>query len=475
MPLRHNRNIRKSTKMKDSYTHKHRTPLCTPSARLIKISFCLLRLGAAPFAAIGAEGEASLTLQQVFDLALRQDAEYEAGMHGAGAQRADGWEKIAGYGPTLSLTGSYGRHHDKFKPDAESELESSEAHYNEKDLTLSFEQPIFDGVKAAAFQQGRNDLKLAELQLKTSYDDLYLRIASAYYEALSTKESLRIAGKQTSAIKGQLQNAIDLLSQGSGTITDQYEAESRYRLSAAAEISRDTEWKNARTELAKMIGGATPSLEDTVPHYDFKPLIHDKKYWLSVADSHNTDLMTKRLQLAAAEHTYTSNQSRFLPSLSLYADLDKNEPDGGLAGYGEDRTEFEVGVLLRLSLLEGGSDVAATTAAYRRVKEADALLRSSQQDVGSSLEALYDNINDTANLIEAYARAAKASRLAMESTEAAYLEGVKALPDVLDRQQEYYESLGQYHRAQYSYMILLAKFERVAGVKIAEGNESESK
>ncbi|WP_176761205.1 TolC family protein [Desulforhopalus singaporensis] len=425
------------------------------TASLFTFPLLVFLLCAAPVRGDETGEETGMTLEEAFALALEKDAQYEADMHGAGARQADGWRKIAGYGPTLSLSGSYSKGHDELSPDAESEMNKSEARFYEKELTLSFEQPLFDAVKAASFRQGRNQLNIAELKQKTSHDDLRLRVSTAFYEVLSTRESLRIATKQTKAINKQLQNATDRLKLGFGTITDQYEAEARYRQSAAAEISRKLEWKRATTELATLLGGITPPLADPAPEYEFVPLTNDLEYWLDVADTNSTALINKRLELKAAQHTYSSNQSRFLPSLAFYADYSRNEPDDSLAGYGEDRTEFDVGLVLRVNLLDGGGDVAATIAAQRRMKEADALLRTSLQKIKSSVESLYDSINDTTRLISAYASASEASRLALESVEAAYLEGVKALPEVLDRQQDYYGILGQYHTAQYSYMTLI--------------------
>ncbi len=434
--------------------------LFCPNAHItqyVRLLFALFLLAGVPDLVTAKEAE-GLNLKELFDLALRQDAGYLAEIYGADAQQADGWEKIASYGPTLSITGSYGKNDENLHPDKDSEREQQDADFYERVLTISFEQPLIDGGKAVLFQKGKNDLRMAELQREKSREALFLRVATAYYEALSARESFRIANNQTNAMGSQLQNAMDRLTLGVGTITDRHEAESRYRLSVATEISRETEWKNARTKLAAMVGGGTPVLADISPDYEFKPLLQHKAYWLGLAEIHNKDLLHRQLQANAARYTYYTSQSKFLPSLSLYTDYNKNRSSDGLAGYGEERNELGVGLIFRINLLKGGSDIAATTAAFRRMKEAEALRKTSWQDVGSSIEALYDNINDTARLITAYKKACEASKLTMESVEAAYLEGAKALPEVLDSQQEYFTTLAQYHRAQYSYLILLARF-----------------
>jgi outer membrane protein len=87
-----------------------------------------------------------------------------------------------------------------------------------------------------------------------------------------------------------------------------------------------------------------------------------------------------------------------------------------------------------------------------------------RRSVKRSVLSLWESIDSTRQLVDAYQRAADANRYAMDSTQASYDEGVKVLLDVLNAQQDYFRSLRQFKTTRYDYMVLLEKFRLVAGV-----------
>ncbi len=416
-----------------------------------------------------------LTLEEAVTLAQTNDPTTKAEIFAAEARYADGAQAVGGYGPRLNVTANYFESEDRLYPDvAENEAGDRRADFSETEYRISFEQPLVDLEKAALFARGLKGMDIAELLEKKAGEDLVLLVQERFYAALSARERFNIAQSESDALKQQVQHAKDRIALGFGTITDQYDAEARYRISLAAEIANKTEFENGVKALEEIIGITVNSLEDVNRDEQLPPLTGDLETWLAVADENNTDLALRKLQYAETQLDYRAKQSRFLPSLSLFADYLERDADGGLIGYGEERRETDVGIRLNINLLAGGTDTAATVAASKRKFEARERVTATKGSLIRSVSSLWGSINDTASLLDAYEMAVKANEQALDATRASYTEGVKNLLDVLNAQQDYFRTLGQYRTARFDYMVLLARFENVVGSILNGANESEN-
>jgi outer membrane protein len=408
----------------------------------------------------------SMDLGEIIRLAFKHDAQLRADMFAAEARNADGWQSVAGYGPTLTASGSYMRSRDCSTPKNSTELESRVVDFKEGAITVGLTQPVIDLEKAGKAMQGMTEMDIAELLKKKAYEDLSLKVHERYFAVLSAQESLRVAQAESAALQKQVRNAEEKLELGFGTITDQYDAEARYRLALATEIAGRTELNNGLKALEELIDHEiVGEIEDLAADLVLPKIPGDVETWLKISDAQNTDLGLNRLQAKSAQLQYRAAQSRFLPALVLFADYSDHQPTDGLLGYGEERSEVDVGLRLEVSLLAGGRDSAATVAASRRVDAARARATAANRAVNRSVYSLWDSIDSTRRLVDAYRQAVTANEKALESTLASYEEGVKVLLDVLNAQQDYYRSLRQFKTSRYDYMILLEKFRQVVGVE----------
>ena len=406
----------------------------------------------------------SMDLGEILRLAFKHDAQLRADTFAAEARNADGWQSVGGYGPTLTASGSYIRSRDTLKSGADQE--DRLANFNEGAISISLTQPVIDLEKASSAMQGMIEMDIAGLLKKKACEDLSLKVHERYFAVLSAQESLRVAQAESAALQKQVRNAEEKLELGFGTITDQYDAEARYRLALAAEIAGRTELDNGLKALEELIDHEIATeIEDLAADLVLPRIPGDVATWLKISHTQNTDLGLNRLQAKSAQFQYRAAQSRFLPALVLFADYSDHQPTDGLLGYGEERSEVDIGLRLQVSLLAGGRDSAATLAASRRVDAARERATVAKRAVNRSVHSLWDSIVSTRRLVDAYQQAVAANEKALESTLASYEEGVKVLLDVLNAQQDYYQSLRQFKISRYDYMILLEKFRQVVGVE----------
>lgn len=407
----------------------------------------------------------AVSLDTLLQLAVENDARLKAETLTAQAKTADGWQAVAGYGPVVSGYGEYRRSHETAEAEESAELEDRSASYYEKELSIELKQPLIDFEKGSIAMGGMAEMDIAGFEAKKAFEDLLLRVHERYYDVLSSQQNHFLAAKESQALLDQLETTKAKLELGFGTITDQHNAEARYRMALATELARKTELDNAIKALEEVINQPLAENVDDLPEDAPLPELRlSVQEWLEVARNHNSDLNIKKLQQKKAEFTQHAAESRFLPALVFFADYTENEPDGGLRGYGEETSEGRVGLRLEGNLLSGGSDTAATVAASKRAKAARKQLEVSDRALFRSVYSLWNTIADTRTLIDAYQQAVEANRLAMESTQLSYDEGAKVLLDVLNAQQDFFRSLREYKTTRYHYMVLLAQFKQVIGV-----------
>lgn len=415
----------------------------------------------------------ALNLENILSLAIENDAQFQAETFDAQAQKAEGWRSVAGLGPSLIATGKYMSSRDSLKPDTETDAEADNkvAYFAENEISIELQQPLIDMEKINMARRGNREMVLADLMNKKSREDLIIRVYERYYDILSAQENLKLAQTESKALEKQVQTAKEKFELGYGTITDQYDSEARYHISQATEVARKAQLDDAREAMTELIDIEIVEDLKALPQDSPLPAMErDIEYWLRLALNNNTDLKMQQLQAETALLNLRAAQSRFLPTLKMFAEYTRSNPDDGLFGYGEERSEADIGLKVQMDLLAGGTDTAAAFAAKKRSSAARQRIEQTRRSVSRSVKSIWESLHSTHELVVAYEKAALASEKALQSTEAGYQEGVKVLLDVLNAQREYFTSKSQYQNARYDYMVLHEKFLIVVGRNGQQGD-----
>lgn len=408
----------------------------------------------------------AITLEEVVNLALEHEAQLKADRYLAESKYAEGLKALSSYGTNVYLSGTYMHSRDSVAPDTAAGIEDKTVNFDETEFTASLEQPVIDVEKINVAREGLVMMAMSELLHKKAKEDLILKVHERFYSLLSSIENHNLAKAESRALFEQLNNAKEKLELGFGIIADQNNAEARYSIAVANEISKKTEMDNAKAALEELINQEL-QLPVEAEHLNNKlPQIpQGQEDWLSVAKKHNTSMTLSRLEEQTALLKKSAAQSRFLPELVLFADYSNRRPDDGLIGYGERRTEADVGLKLQFELLAGGRDVASSIAATKTARALREQRHVAERDLKKRVKSLTTSLENTYQLIGAYQKAVNANLAAFESTQASYDEGVKVLLDVLNAQQDYFRSQREYKTARYEYMVLLARFENAIGME----------
>ncbi len=408
----------------------------------------------------------AITLGELIEMALEKDPAYKSRWYEASARKALGWQARLNYGPALRASASYGKGKNSLQLSGQDVVaEEKSVDFHQPEYLFSFTQPVINFKKFYLARWGGSEITAAEVEQKQAEEELILRISERYFALLTAEENCRLAQEENNSLKKQMEDASLRLLLGYGTITDEQSAQSRYAISQASLLERETERDRTRRELEEVVGVDFHEKIDDFPEEMALPEIpKDISYWQEVALQFNSAYRLAQIQQAASKEKLRAAQGGFLPSIDFFANYSRKEPTNTLADYGETRKEAIFGVRAEVELLSSGRDSFAVAAASRELEASELGVAAEKRHLLSTLQNIWLSLHNTLALIECYKTAVKSSEQFMVSTKEGYLEGRFTLLDVLNSQQEYFHTVSQYRASRYSYYVLCQQFKKTLGI-----------
>src|SRR5512133_1360832 len=112
---------------------------------------------------------------------------------------------------------------------------------NTNGYSVSLTQPLFNWQNIMVYKEAGFKVAQAEAVFAQVAQDLIVRVAQAYFDVLSSQDSLAFIQAQKAAISEQLAQAKRNFEVGTATITDTHEAQARFDLSASQEIAAQSD------------------------------------------------------------------------------------------------------------------------------------------------------------------------------------------------------------------------------------------
>ena len=126
--------------------------------------------------------------------ALSYDAEYAAARAAYQAGQEKAVQGRAGLLPNVNAGGNM-RYNS-----VESSLPGGDADYDSNGMSITAAQPLFRKQNWVQYAQAKEQVKIAEMQLKVARQDLILRVAQAYFDVLESKDNIAFINAQKAAI-----------------------------------------------------------------------------------------------------------------------------------------------------------------------------------------------------------------------------------------------------------------------------------
>ncbi len=261
--------------------------LLRPTLRLLPLSL------AAAFAAVPAQAQ---SLLELYNAAREYDAAYQSAraQNDAAQHRAE--QGRAGLLPTASVSASR----------SESQLETrttstTDRGYGTGSAALTVTQPLYRPANYAAFEQGQRQAEAAQAQLTAASQDLIVRVSQAYFDVLSAQDTLAFVRAQKAAVSEQLASARRNFEVGTATITDTREAQARFDLVQAQEISAENDLRVRKLALDTVTGRTDAKPQPlAAPIALPEPQPADVNAWVQQGEEASPSIRQARLGLDAA-------------------------------------------------------------------------------------------------------------------------------------------------------------------------------
>jgi outer membrane protein len=403
-------------------------------------------------------------LLEIYRLALASDPVYSAARASWTASQEKMPQGLAGLLPQASLSAST-QYNDRDLRFRNPTIAGSQAQYNSNSTSVSVSQPLYRKQNFVAYDQGKTQVALADVQFASVGQDLILRVSQAYFDVLLASANLSFTQAQKTAIGQQLAQAKRNFEVGNATITDTHEAQARYDLVTAQEIGAQADVEVKNRTLEQLIGRPAPALAGPARNFSpTPPTPNAMEPWVERARTNGLAVRIAQETLNFQSQDVVRNRGAHYPTVDAYASLtDSGQGSGVQGGSGTDTTSKIIGLQLAIPLYQGGI-------VNSRVREALANEDKARQDLenarrSAELAARQGYLGVTSNIaqVRALEAAVISNQSSLDSTILGQQVGVRTQVDVLNAQQLLFSARRDLAQARYNYIASFLRLIAAAG------------
>ena len=333
-------------------------------------------------------------------------------------------------------------------------------------IAVNATQTIFNRANDVTIAQAQRSLDDARADVELAEHDLIVRVAQAYFDVLGAQDTLSTAQATRTAIAEQLASVKRNFEVGTGTITDTREAQARFDLATAEEITADNDLRVRRIALDTLIGRNGVRPRALAGPVTLAPLVPGTvEYWVSSTDNSPTvrkalvGYDVARLETDKARATrmptvgLTGNVGRFNTRFSPQTLINQS----GSA------TTATVSIVLNLPLFTGHATQNRIKETLLLEEQSRNLLEAARRGVAQTTRVAYFSVQSLQAQVMALEAAESSSQLALEATQLGYKAGVRVNLDVLNAQTQLFTTRRDLAKARYGVLVDALTLRRAAG------------
>lgn len=400
-------------------------------------------------------------LFEIYREALEHDAQYAS----ARAAYIAAQEKLpqgrAGLLPTINATGTAQNQY------IDTNL-GSEVLIKNRGVVVAATQPLIRIENFIIYEQSKNEVAQADAKFVLAAQDLIIRVAQAYFNALIAQSNLEVVETQKKAIQQQLEQAKRNFEVGVSTIVDTHEAQARYDLTLSQEIAA----RNALEISKRTLQGIINRFPDSLVRISIDKIIADKfdlnhdnmEEWVDVAEQKNFSLKVQRIAFDLAEQEISKAKAGHYPTLDLVAQYtDQQGVGGAVTGRGIDLTSKSIGLQLNVPIFQGFSVQSRVREALANRDRARMDLENIRRTTGLQVRQQYLNVTNGIAQVKALKQALASSKSQLDSTLLGQEVGVRTEVDVLNAQQQFFSARRDLVQAYYNYLMSRLRLKAEVG------------
>ena len=335
-------------------------------------------------------------------------------------------------------------------------------------MKVSASQTIFNFKTWAKVQQAKASVKAAHASFNDAAQDLMLRTAKAYFEALLAKDTLSYVEAKKRANKRQLEQAQERFNVGLDAITSVYEAKAAYDQSVAEVISAQNNQINQSENLRKLTNyvysDLAPLRNSQIPL--IKPEPNNVDEWVATGLKQNYNLFAAKYKLQAARENIKTQSSGTWPTLAIEgSSYQIRNSGGGASNFFVPTNQVVSGVALAMNfpVFQGGLVQSQTRQAQYDFQTYSEKMEQAYRTVVVNSRIAFNTITDGISKVKADRQAIVSRQNSLDSTDAQYQAGTRTMVDVVTAQQRLFEAQQQLASDQYNLINALLNLKYLAG------------
>jgi outer membrane protein len=277
--------------------------------------------------------------------------------------------------------------------------------------------------------------------------------------------NVELAESQKAAVSEQLAQAKRNFEVGVATITDTNEAQAKYDSIVAQEISARNDLENRRTALRAIIGRFPQDLKRLGP--GFEPALPSPNvldFWVERALSDNLAVRIAQYNSDIATLEIERQRAGRLPTLDLVGSVNAQASNGSVnTGISSNSGQVAVGLSLNVPLYTGGF-------VDSKVREALALQDAARQNLEIARRTAlfqaqtgFTGVTSAAASVKAFEQALVSAQSAYDSNKTGQEVGVRTNLDVLNTQQNVFQTRRDLAQAYFNYLIGVLRLKSAVG------------
>lgn len=396
--------------------------------------------------AIHAQGE-PITVLGTVDGVLRTHRTLRGMMENRAVMEHELTRAKAGFGPSVTVQGQAGA---SLEDDASTRSRDlNKNFYGTVSASARLVQPIWDGFATRSrVRTAQSTLDSVKARVFDTATTLSLDGIIAHVNLIRARAVYSLAERNVEQHRTILRQTRDRKNLGVDTGADVSQAESRLQRALSSLSEAKSSLVIAEDTYSRLTGQPPASIMAQVP---MPPEVYTGPLPVyELAEQHNPKIAAYLQDIRAARGEKELAESAFFPSFAAEAGPSYSDKGGGSGRYA---TSFDVLGTVRWNVFNSGADVAATKAANARIRQARQVMYDYMDDLKLDIESTWANYLAAQEQFAHYTDAVKFNQITRKAYMEQFQMGKRSLLDVLDAENELYNSSTQAEMAKGNILI----------------------
>jgi outer membrane protein len=340
-------------------------------------------------------------------------------------------------------------------------------HLRTRSVGVELDQTILNLADIANLQAAHSTSDAQQQTYEAAAQDLFVRVATAYFTILNDQEQLKYAKANEEAYRVTYDQADQQYKVGIAAITNVYQAKSFYEAAKATTTSAQNTLENDRQALTVITGEPVGELK--VLRADLPldtPVPSDPQEWVKSALKNNPNILSAQFSVDAAEHDINAARAGHLPTITASLTRAKSTSwleNGSYNTIGNGRYGNTIGVTLSVPIFTGGATQSKVRQSIYQRDEAQDSLESTRRQTVQSTITYYNSVIAGISEVQSGKAAVESAQESLDATRAGFQVGTQIMLDVLTAIQNLTQNQSTYSAARHQLVLNRLLLRQSAG------------